>query len=614
MSVRRRLGRAVFGDRLGVVVFLAAVSTYLLCWRVGALITDTYTVANTLVAVSEGHLYVDRAVYGGSLRTPGMALRDGQHYGRNYGQVLLAMPFLWVVEALAAVTDLRVTLSAVWGLSLLSLSVLVGRELGRPRVGAYAGSAIALVAFVGSVAGATPVAPDQRYLLALQAQTIVAAAFVGVVLYRLLGRAYGRRVGVAAGLAVVVATPIGFWAQFPKRHVPVTLCAVASMYCLYRSREGGSVDTRFRALSYVPVGVAAWVSAAEGVFLLVALLAVDVPTGGRRLRSLATAGTVALVSTLPMFVTNYLVTGNPAEPPRTLSAGGSGSLAARGSEVTGGEGGGAGGGAGATGGGSAGGAPAPETGSETLDALVGAADFVIELYSRGIEAVLSEPETLYATFLRGGYIADIARRDAGEAVRLAFLEAMPLAAALVAVPLVAARVDLRARLRAVRTNRGLSALGTVDAFAVVYALAVLLVYLPRLPIHASITVRYLLALFPLSVYGLARIPSVRRVVEARTRLCAFSYAAGVFVGGQLLVVYLWAIDATIGEAVQTHALVGLGTAALVVGWAVADGVDRRFDRFGAVALGLAAAAGTAFVVLAGLWHFAFVGPRAVPFG
>ena len=127
------LGRAVFGDRLGAVVFLAAVSTYLLCWRVGVLITDSYTVANTLAAVADGQLHVDRAVYGPSLETPGMGTRDGRFYGRNYGQVFLALPLLWALEALAAVTELRVSVAGVWALSLLALSLLVGRELDRPR-------------------------------------------------------------------------------------------------------------------------------------------------------------------------------------------------------------------------------------------------------------------------------------------------------------------------------------------------------------------------------------------------------------------------------------------------------------------------------------------------
>lgn len=608
----RRLGRVVFGDRLGAVVFLAAIATYLACWRVGILITDTYTVANTLVAVSEGHLHVDRALYGPGLETPGMGVRDGRFYGRNYGQVVLALPILWLLEGVVFVADLRVTLAAGWALSILGLSVLLGRVLERRPLGAYVGSALALLVFAAAVVGATPLDPSLRYLVALQLQTIVAAALVGVLAYRLLARAYGRRVGVAAGLSTALATPIGVWAPYPKRHVPVTLCALATMYCLYRSREAGGVDTRFRALAYVPVGIAAWVSAAEGIILLLALLVVDLPTGGRNVRSLATAGGVAVLSAVPMFVTNYLVTGNPGEPPRTLSAGGSGSLAARGSETTDGAG---GAGGGSTGGdaGAAGPAGDGATRSETLDAMVGAVDFLFDLLVDGVGTAVSDPDTLFVTFVRGGYIEGIAAKDAGEAIRLSFLEAMPLAAGLVAVPVLAARVDLRERLAAVRRRR-LSALGTVDAFAVCYTLVLLLVFLPRLPIHASITVRYLLPCYPLAVYGLARVPAVRRVVTERPRICSFVVASGLVIGGQLLVLYLWWIDATMGEAFQTHAIVGLAAASLVVVWVAADGAGRRSDRFGAVALGLAAAAGAALVVLAGLWHLAFVGPRAVPVG
>jgi hypothetical protein len=404
---------------------------------------------------------------------------------------------------------------------------------------------------------------------------------------------------------------------------------------------------RFRAAAYLPVGVAAWVSAAEGLILLVALLAVDVPTGGRDVRSLATAGVVCVVGLMPMFVTNFFVTGNPAEPPRVLSAGGSGSLSARRGD------GGGGSNPGDTGGthtstpqptettaargtetGSAqatestsstatetartaapsesDGSHVPDALGELVDTLVGGFEVLYGLLARGYGTAIADVGRLYPTFVRGGYIQSVARHDAGEAIRLSFLEAMPLAAALVAVPVVVARTDLRGRVAGLLERRRVSALGTVDAFAVVYGVLLTLVYLPRLPVHAAITVRYLLPLFPIALYGLFRVPAVRRVLDGRLRTCGFAYLAGVLVGGQVLVVYLWWIDAARGEAVQAHALVGLGAAALVAGWAVADAGGYRHDRLGAVALGLSGAAGTTFLVMAGLWHFAFVGGRGLP--
>jgi hypothetical protein len=598
----RRFGRAVLGDRYGAILILATLSVYAVYWRIGIVITDSYTVANALVAFADGHLYLDEAVYGAGLETPGTGTVDGRLYGRNYGQVILAVPFLLFIEAIAAVADLRVALAAIWALLVIGLARSVGWELDRPKYAAYAGSALALTGFTAAIAGATTIDADRHYLIALQMQTMVAAALVGVVCYRLFARAYDRRIGFAGGFAASLSTPIGFWAQFPKRHVLVTLCVVASMYLLYRSREGEVVDVRFRAAAYVPVGVAAWVSAAEGVILLLALLVVDVPTAGRSLRSLATAGATCVASVAPMFVTNYLISGNAAQPPRVLSAGGDGSLARRGDSAA------------ASGSDSGTGTSSGGYAAETVDAFAGGLDVVLGLYRRGVRTLVNESGRLYHTFVRGGYIADVAARDAGEAIRLAFLEAMPLAAALLAVPIVAVRTDFGVRFRSVLERRRLSALGTVDAFVAVYATALTLVYLPRLPLHATITVRYLLALFPIAVYALVRMGSVRRVLSERLDLLGFTYASGVLVGGQLLVVYLWVVDATRGEAVQTHALVGLGTAGLLATWALFDAVGRRTDRFGAVALGLAAASGTVFLVLAGLWHFAFVGGRALPFG
>lgn len=60
-----------------------------------------------------------------------------------------------------------------------------------------------------------------------------------------------------------------------------------------------------------------------------------------------------------------------------------------------------------------------------------------------------------------------------------------------------------------------------------------------------------------------------------------------------------------GEAVQALALMGWAVGALVAGWAIADSGGYRNDRLGAVTLGLVSAAGTTFLVLAGLWQFAF---------
>jgi len=337
-----RVGRAVLGDRHGAALFCAGLIVYGLCWRLGFLINDSYTVANAFVAVSEGGVAVERAVYGPGLETPGAFRLDGATYGRNYGQLVLSLPFLWAVEAAATVAALRVALASAWGIAVVGFTALIAEPVGRrlePPGGVdgtaavtYAGCGLALGGVGLAVRGAPPIAPRWHALIALQLATTVAAALAGVVVYRLLARISGRRVGLAAGVATALSAPIGFWAAFPKRHVPIALCVLVSAYALYRSRAadgtatvragGRSVRVRrataFRALAYVPVGVVAWIHALEGVLLLLALAAADLPTAGRDARSVAAAGGALAVSLLPTGLTNYLIAGDPLQPPRAF--------------------------------------------------------------------------------------------------------------------------------------------------------------------------------------------------------------------------------------------------------------------------------------------------------
>ncbi len=59
----RQVGTAIFGDRYGYVLWLGLLVTFGLYWRVGIFVTDTYTTANALVAVSNGHLHIVETPY-----------------------------------------------------------------------------------------------------------------------------------------------------------------------------------------------------------------------------------------------------------------------------------------------------------------------------------------------------------------------------------------------------------------------------------------------------------------------------------------------------------------------------------------------------------------------
>lgn len=619
-STLKRLGRLVFGDRWGLAVFLIGVITAGLLWRVGIFITDTYTVANAFVALTEGHLGVERAVYGESLATPGMSVVDGRLYGRNYGQIVLSLPAYWLLSGLSALIDPRVLFAAVWSLSVLGLGVVIGPLVDRRRSVVIAGSFLATLAFLANVAVATDFDGTYLPLSALQLTGIVAGGLVGVVLYRLLATLQTTRVGVATGVLGVLGTPVLLWAPIPKRHVFTTLFPLAAVAALALSRATDSTSNRAtvqhrwaHALAYAFVGLTAWIHAAEGLLLLVVLVGTDLLTGERSWRPGWTTVAVLLVlglSIVPLAATNVAISGDPIDPPRELAAYNGGDLDGEGPSADGPP-----GSSDPTGPGG----PADPGGSlpNVFGLLASAGGWLLSMLgpftrltsevSAGLSILVSEPSRVYQTFLRSGYLADVAAPDGTAAISLTVLESMPLFGGLIALPVVIGRA-IRRRSRSIRSwFRGPA--GTADVGLAAYALAVTLLYLPRLPLHAQVTVRYLLPVFPIGLYLLVRSRPVHRAIDDHTAWLWSSYAVGVFVGGQLLLVAVATLAATIGEAFQLHAVVGLALAGVL---AVATITAVSFehpssDRLLAIVLGLTAATTTVFVVFVGVGYTDAIG-------
>lgn len=626
-TASRQIRTVVFGDRLGLTLFLGALVFFSLYWRVGFFITDNFIVANTLVNVAEGHLQITHVVYGPeSGVTPGMKIHDGRLYGIHYGVVFGAVPFLWTLQGLAAVADLRVLLVALWSLGLLAFTLQGGQLVDRRRIAVFGGSLAALGLFVLNVAVATPLDPRWLPMIALQTSTMAWAALLAVVLYRLTARMYDRRIGTFAGVAVVVATPVGFWASIPKRHVLVALLALLTIYCFYRSRNTATAESlRFRALAYGFVGLSAWVFPFEALVMFVALGPLDLLTARSNApRRLAVVAGAFLVSLLPFALTNALVTGNPLEPIWFLPG-------YHGEEqvLVGGpaEGGGPTGGTGSTGGGgrggSAGGAGSTDgTGPGFLASIlpfvlsVGQSAIAgIELLwsgyiDRGLTTVLAEPERVYRTFVHSGYIERVAREDGGQAINLALLESMPLLGALTALPVIGLR---NARSRDRIRYWIASPAGQTDVLVGVYSILISLAFLPNLPVHATVTARYLLPIIPALVFLMVRLPAVRATIRNANLVGGGAYAATVLIGGQLIVLALLLKTPSIGEAMQFHAWLGLGTATLLGGWALlATITDGDYERTGGVILGVTAGTTTVFLLLSGLIYFAYAGDFALP--
>ncbi|WP_135362657.1 hypothetical protein [Halosimplex halophilum] len=627
-AARTLLVRALVGDRLGLVVFLGTLLAVGTTWRLGVFINDSYTLANALVALADGSLVVDEAVYG-SLEAPGMQVHDGRLYGRNYGQVAFALPLLWGLRAATAVADPGLVFATAWSLLALAFAVQVGRLVGRESLLGTAGAVLALAAFAGNAALAEPIPAQLLALAALQLGTVLAAAFIATTVYRLLARVHDRRVGVAAAVGAALATPVAFWAAIPKRHVTVTALVVGVVYAFYRSRsDARGADaagdpllspTGFRALAYALVGLCTWVHAGEAFVLFLALVAVDLPTApSNDRRTLAVVGAAFAASLVPFFVTNTAISGDPVRPPRMLSEFGAPTADATFGGGSGGNG--AGDGSAASGGGAAPLLPAPvralaATAVERLGLLFGP-------FVAGAKSLVSDPESLYRTFVRAGYDGYIGRHDNDQAINLSVLESAPLFAGVAALAAtggrraaVAVRRDaaepLGARVRrTVRTVRTAPTTAT-DAFVAVLAVLFTLVYLPSLPLFAQVTVRYLLPVYVLAVYALARQRWARRVLAERGRTVLWSYLGGVLLGAQLLFVVVTVGSFGRGGAFQLHAVVGLVVGGAFALSAAGSALDERFDPATAAAGGLAAALGTDLALCSALVYFRY-GPHVLP--
>jgi hypothetical protein len=594
--------RLLFGDRHGRALFVGALLVYLLTWRIGFIINDSYTIANTFVAVVDGHLHVDQILYGPrSGATPGMHVRDGRLYGRHYGLVFFGLPFLWAVEAVALVAAPRLVVAGLWSLGFAGVVRYLRRyvDADRRRWLTLAGYAGALVFFVANVWVHTPVEERWYPQMALQLSTMVAGGLLVVLLYRLVARMYTSQLGLFAGVVAVLASPVTFWATIPKRHTLTALFVFVTLYSFYRSRASDDERStaRFRALSYVSVGLLAWISPPEGAILFVALVPVDLATASSNSpRRLALVGSAFALSLLPFLLTNLVVTGNPIEPPLVLPGYEGGSV----------------------GGSSAGGAGAggPETNTGDSGGIVALVAIAVELagrfsgrVTRGVSALV-DPGHLYDVFVRSGYDVPGFHRYGPYPVNVSVLEAMPVASLLLLTPVLGAK---RLRERGVPSSLRLrSPRRATDLLALVYIAVVCLIYVPLLPGHVQFTMRYLHVLYPLFGYFLVRLRLTRRIVTGGLRLVTRSYAVGVFAGGLLVAAIVAFLMQDPGASVQLHARLGLATAAALT---YAGGIVYVFDayeRLAAVALGIAGSSATIYLAFAAFEYINFNSRGGLP--
>jgi len=644
------LTRVCFGDRAGLTVFAASLAFLVLTWRVGTFFNDVEVFPRLLGRLAEGTLSLG-TVYEVTDIEPGMYRADGNVYGRNYGQVALALPVLWLLEAIDPVVDLRWLVVVGWSGLLVATGYLVGEQVGLRRRGLAIGAAVGVAALTANAWTHKPFLFDLE-VIALQLSTMLIAAFTGVLVYRLLARMHGERIGLLAGAATVLATPVGFWGIVPKRHALSAMLVVLAVYAFARSRETPQArrrQTGFRALAYASAGFLAWVHGPEGFTLFLAVAVVDLPTAPRNdPRTLAVVAGAFALSLVPFFLTNALISGNPFLPPRFLDTfastvappdpqpapdpapgGGSDGGAApspgggsNGSDTGGASGGGdSSAGSGSNGDGAGGWIPSIPTGwldvAAHLAPVIPLLERGIGMYTSGLQALVDEPGRVVNVFVRWGerdYVPGNVFFDG--ATNLSVLESAPLVAGLAALP-VASRVrGLRDRTGRLRDGtarlRDVVDPNPVDLLVVVFSLLLVALFIHRLPIHVQATVRYLHPLYPLLVYGVARQPRVRRVLTGHTRPALLAYEATVLLGTPVALWSLLRFDVSKGAFVQTYGLVALGVAAVLAVALLVGSRDERADPVAAVAFGVAAGLVTMYLLMVAfaIMHF---GPSALPF-
>ncbi|MEF8871478.1 MAG: hypothetical protein V5A41_07590, partial [Haloarculaceae archaeon] len=403
---------------------------------------------------------------------------------------------------------------------------------------------------------------------------------------------------------IVLALPVGFWATIPKRHVFSALLLVAVLYAFARSRDADAAPTvpglgpvpLYRAGAYALVGLFTTIHAAEALFAFFALVVVDIPTApSNDRRTLGMVAGVFALSLVPLLITNSLVTGELLRPPRAM--GERGLTAPAQENLT------SGGGTGSDGGGSG------TLGSQLEEFIVGLGAGPVGVIVGQILQISTDSlaeftnlEAISRTYVSSS-VDGISQGTQFVGINLSLLEAGPVLGAAVGA-VVGSLTGGFARLR--------QSLDATDALAVLFGVGFVLIYNSRLPLNTQVTVRYILVLYPLGVVLLTRAAATRRLLETQRSPLLWSYGASVALGSQLLLAYFVIGQYAVGEAARVHALLGFGLGVVAAITTVASVADRRVEPVAAVALGLAAAAGTVLFLLAGFVHFAFIGEFVLP--
>lgn len=623
------VNETVEDDHMRLALLAGSAAVFLFCWRIGVLVNDSYVFINTLISLRNGQLHFTEQIvelmYRGLIPAqPGLHVVDGSIYGRNYGQAFLALPVLLVVEGVTLFLNPMIIVAAVWS-GLISMCISeICKINGCPQTISDAGKAVAIVLFGVNLWLLKPITIEWSPYIALQLTSIIVATATVGLLYQIGRSMASKRVGLLMGTFATLASPVAFWAPLSKRHTLTGFLALAALYGLYRSRVATSSRTavQYRVTAYVSVGLTAWIHSIEGLLLALTLIPIDLVTTRTTLvRSTGVMTLTLMVAFLPFFITNFLISGNLVRPPRALPSTTTSNITApvesNGSAV------------GVYGQEEAVTQPeAAQAGSDATGTLIdslaaGAGERLSTFLSyigRNI-ITLTQPERWYTTFVRNSYGFLSSHQFTVPAQDFAVLESMPIAGAIIGgLALVGYRAvqdswDAHKLLR--NDPRRIA-----DAFVILHAAWLIIIYVPRLPLHTTYTVRYLYPLYLYGIYAVARIEFVQQTVHMAWRRLLIYYLLTILLGGAALVGLLAVLDSNPSgfnrhmdmytAAFQVHALAGALSGLLVGAWSIYAAMKTISGRVGAIVLGNAAGITTLYILFASLRYFAFTSQYAIP--
>ncbi|MFB6152980.1 MAG: hypothetical protein ABEJ27_01890, partial [Halodesulfurarchaeum sp.] len=133
-----------------------------------------------------------------------------------------------------------------------------------------------------------------------------------------------------------------------------------------------------------------------------------------------------------------------------------------------------------------------------------------------------------------------------------------------------------------------------------------LLYRPRLPIHAQVTVRYLVPIVPMLVILIIMLPSVRTTIHEAGSIIAWTTATVALIGTQLSIALLVILQLTRGEAMQLYGMFAASIGILTgLTFAYKEWRPDRITTVAGVMLGLAVGTGAMFIILSGLVFFSY---------